>query len=519
MRPVTARTTAGRISAPVATIGLTVLFLALFSALTAYMLMQTYRDAVTRAETRAVSSAHVVAAHTQWLMEASYQALRRIDDAVGNRLQNPPADAIGDLNEAVQSLPGNVRAWVVDASGEPRLTNADVTAKFNASDRPYFQAIKAGKQFEISQMIVSRANNERIFIVAKRLERGGVFVGVAAIVLTADVLTPFRSSLDLGPLSTTGLFRDDGLMVVRDPPSDAGTDLSKYVLFTDYLPKSPDGVYWAVSPTDGVERVVGYRRVDGQPLVALAAIAKSEAFAGYWQTVTTVLVVAIPGLGGLLLTAVWTTRLVRRDERTRLELSRALDGNQTLFREFHHRVKNNLQQVSALVQLQKLPEGAKQEMARRIAAMVAVHEHIYRSDQFDRVNVSDYIPKLVQELRDSYGDDVAIDCAVAAAEVDREHALPLGLLINEVVANAVKHGFTDGRAGRISIDLVALDPDQARLTISDNGVGFDPQHDSKGMGTRLIRGLAAQLHGQYSFEVGQGTQFVLSFPLMASEAA
>src|SRR5690606_31603424 len=138
----------------------------------------------------------------------------------------------------------------------------------------------------------------------------------------------------------------------------------------------------------------------------------------------------------------------------------------------HHRVKNNLQQVSALVHLQKLPVEARQEMERRIAAMVAVHEHIYRSDQFERVDVADYIPKLVQELRDSYGDAITIECGVAPAEVDREHALPLGLLINEVVANAVKHGFTDGRAGRISIDLVALDATHARLTISDNGVGF-----------------------------------------------
>lgn len=517
MRPKASRTSVGKISAPVATIALAALFFVLFSALTAFMLYSTYRDTIDRAEARAASSAYVVAAHTQWLMEASFQALRRIDDAAGNRLQDPPADAIGDLNEAVQSLPGNVQAWVFDANGVPRLTNARTTQAVNAADRAYFRAVKAGEAFDVSQLIISRSSGEDVFVVAKRLERNGVFVGCAIIVLPATALSQFRSSLELGPLSTVGLFRDDGLMVTRDPVPEAVQDLSKYVLFTDYLPKSPSGTYFAHSPTDGVERIVGYRRVEGLPLVALAAIAQSEAFADYWEIVRNVLIVAVPGLIALLAMAVWTTRLLRRDERSRQELSQALEGNQTLFREFHHRVKNNLQQVSALVQLQKLPLEARQEMERRIAAMVAVHEHIYRSDQFDRVDVADYIPKLVQELRDSYGDGIAIDCAVAPAEVDREHALPLGLLINEVVANAVKHGFTDGRAGRISIELAALDDARARLTISDNGVGFDPASQSKGMGTRLIRGLAAQMEGEHSFEGADGTRFVLLFPLVQAD--
>lgn len=518
MRPKASQNNVGTVSAPVATVALTILFFVLFSALTAFMLYATYRDTITRSEARAASSAYVVAAHTQWLMEASFQALRRIDDAAGNRLQDPPADAIGDLNAAVQSLPGNVQAWVFDANGVPRLTNARTSQAVNASDRPYFNAVKAGKPFDISQLIKSRSSGEDVFVVAKRLERNGLFVGCAIIVLPASALSQFRSSLELGPLSTVALFRDDGLMVTRDPVPDAAQDLSQYVLFTDYLPKSPSGTYAAISPTDGVERIVGYRRVEGLPLVALASIARSEAFDEYWDTVRTVLIVAVPGLLGLLGVAVWTTRLLQRDERSRQALSRALDGNQTLFREFHHRVKNNLQQVAALVQLQKLPPEAKLEMSRRIAAMVAVHEHIYRSDQFDRVDVADYIPKLVQELRDSYGDGVVIECAVAPAEVDREHALPLGLLINEVVANAVKHGFPDGRVGRISIDLVALDDARARLTIRDNGVGFDPTSQSKGMGTRLIRGLVAQMEGQHSIEAAEGTRFVLWFPLVQAEA-
>lgn len=503
-----------RVSAPIATLGLTFLFLLLFSALTGFMLYQTYNESVSRAETRALASAHVVSAHIQWLVEASYQALRRIDEAVGGSLQNPPADAIGDLTSAVENLPEDVQAWVFDANGRPRLTNAGSAQSVNAADRDYFLAAKAGADFNISPLIVSRSSGSKVFVVAKRLERQGQFVGVAIVVIPADVLSQFKDSLELGPLSTVGLFRDDGMLVTRYPVPDEALDLSKYVLFTDYLKKNSSGTYFAISPADGVERIVGYRRVEGTPLVAVASIGQSEAFGTFWETVQNILVVAIPGMVGLLLLSLWTARLLRRDDLSRLQLSKALEDNQTLFREIHHRVKNNLQQVAALVQLQPLPPEAKLEMGRRIAAMVAVHEHIYRSDQYARVDVSDYVPKLVQNLKESYGNDVDLVCEIAPIEVDRDHALPLGLIVNEVVSNAMKHAFKDGRKGRIILSLERKEGARGELTIRDNGVGFDPSQETTGMGSRLIRGLVSQLDAEHEFSSDGGTIFVLRFPIL-----
>src|SRR5690606_10230256 len=102
----------------------------------------------------------------------------------------------------------------------------------------------------------------------------------------------------------------------------------------------------------------------------------------FWQNTALALILIIPGLVGLVLALWWLTRILQQDRQTREQLAAAVEQNQMLFREIHHRVKNNLQAVSSLVQLQPVSPAVKQEMGRRIAAMVAVHEHIYRTDQF-----------------------------------------------------------------------------------------------------------------------------------------
>ena len=93
---------------------------------------------------------------------------------------------------------------------------------------------------------------------------------------------------------------------------------------------------------------------------------------------------------------------MRRDEKRRAQLAQAVEDNKTLMREIHHRVKNNLQAVSSLVQLQPIPAASKAEMSRRINAMVSVHEHIYRSDQFARPEVDDYIKTIVENARQGF---------------------------------------------------------------------------------------------------------------------
>ncbi|MEI9899659.1 MAG: histidine kinase dimerization/phosphoacceptor domain -containing protein [Hyphomicrobium sp.] len=180
--------------------------------------------------------------------------------------------------------------------------------------------------------------------------------------------------------------RDDGELVARYPLPEGPLNLSTSILFTQNVAVRPNGAYEARSLADDVTRIVGYRTVPGTGLIATAAVSVDDVFAPFWQSAATTMLLAVPsapGAGGWV--SIWIALLLNRDARRRDELARTIETNKLLFRELHHRVKNNLQSIQSLVTLQNIPPAAKSDMRNRIAAMAAVHEHLYRSDQYDVV--------------------------------------------------------------------------------------------------------------------------------------
>lgn len=496
-----------------AALALTLVLLALLAGLSGLFLWQSYRDTEARTHGAAAAAAQVVAAHIQWMTEAARQALRRVDETLGDRPDLFLLGTVGDLDAAVASLPGQVEVWVFDAEGDPLLTNGPIAGS-NIAGRDYFQTLKGGEEWAVSPLLTGAASGRKVFVIGRRLERDGRFLGIAMIVVPAILMADFWSGLDLGPDSSVGLFRDDGWLVARFPVPEETIDLSNHPLFTEYLPASSAGTYSSgVSPADGVSRVVGYHRVEGSPLIAVAGVSKTAAFDEFWSEVLTVALFAIPVVIALVSFALWVAALLQRDERSRQQLAHAFEQNRLLFREIHHRVKNNLQTVASLVQLQPGNAADKQEMSRRIAAMASVHEHIYGSDQFATVDLGDYVCTLVEGVRESYNSDAAIECKVAPMHVDAERALPLGLIVNEIVSNALKHAFPEGQKGSILVVLEETPDGRGQLTVSDNGVGFDPTARGKGMGMRLIKGFSERLGAQYEFRVENGSVFLLTFPL------
>jgi two-component sensor histidine kinase len=184
-------------------------------------------------------------------------------------------------------------------------------------------------------------------------------------------------------------------------------------------------------------------------------------------------------------------------------------------------VKNNLQSVASLLQMQPIPREIKVNMGQRIAAMSAVHEHIYRSGNFETVRVKDYLQTLIASIRAGHDPQVKVVEVLEDLSVGRETATPLGLILNEVVSNAFKHAFPDGHEGMLTVRLTRLEDGRGQLTIEDNGVGFDPQTPTKGIGRRLIAALTQQINGESRFEtaLGGGSLFTLSFPLSSPETA
>jgi len=495
-----------------ATIGVGIVLLCAVIGLASLLAWRDYEAAIERGEARALSSAHVVAAHFQWMLQASDQTLRRIDAALGPGPIRRATEDIASIEEAIGDLPLGFQYSVYDETGWLRLSSIRNATGVNVSDREYFRELRDGKDSVISPLLDERLSNERIFVVARRIVRSGEFIGVASIGIPAARMADFWSSMNLGPHSSVSVIREDGWLIARFPAVNATMNLGGTPVFAD--PDKDNGVYHSgVSPADGQTRIVGFWRVEGAPVIATAGIERGQALASFWRNLIGGTLVGTPLLCMLAWGLLATARMQRADQERRRELERSLETNRFLLREIHHRIKNNLQTVASLVRLQPLPAEARRSIAGRIGAMVAVHEHIYRNDEFGAVSIDHYLRRLVEEIRESSDHDVEVELDIAPLTIDRDRALPLGLLVNEVVSNAFKHAFGAVDGARVSISLVGRG-NHARLQISDNGRGFEPEDVPKNMGSKLVAGFAGQLHGEIAIRSSaKGTDFVLDFPL------
>lgn len=191
-----------------------------------------------------------------------------------------------------------------------------------------------------------------------------------------------------------------------------------------------------------------------------------------------------------------------------------LEQKDTLLREVHHRVKNNLQVVHSLIQLERA--GIESDQARerldtvsqRIHAMGRLHEQLYASGNLAKIDFGDYLRELCGRLADVHArDGVAIDVEADEMICDLDTAVPLGLIANELVSNSFKHAFPNGRGGHVQVRLRRLGADgAAELVVADNGIGTagQPNPGRGGIGSRLIQALARQLRADMRVETGPG---------------
>jgi two-component system, sensor histidine kinase PdtaS len=502
-----------RISTQTVVIGQVALLLIVIAALSGVSVWREYDGAIARAEIEAGNAAQTASEHIRWLHEAATQALRRVDDLLRDNPEAFEAGGIGNLGDAVAALPRDTSLTVYNAQGHSILSTDPERAQRSIDGREDFHAHRSGHEWHISAMFDDRTSGRKVFTISRRVELRGVFMGAAVVVVPVELLARFWATLNLGQGSVASLIRDDGWLVARFPVPATAMDLSDYVLFR-HLPNAASGTFYTVSPIDGKYRMGGYYRVPNLPLIAVTGISMDAALDRLWWRLIGLSVLGLPLILTLIMISAWIVVLLRRDEQTRSELSQALQQNEMLLREVHHRVKNNLQIVASLIRLQPGPPEAKTEMARRIAAMSAVHEQLYLSNQIGRIDVGDYLRKLVDNLAETYGRRAAIDYDLDRIGAEIELALPLGLVVSEITSNAFKHAFPDGRQARLTVELKRQDDDHARLRISDNGIGFDPEQQDGGLGLRLLKAFSQQLNATYSFHIDAGTTLELTFPLV-----
>jgi len=206
-------------------------------------------------------------------------------------------------------------------------------------------------------------------------------------------------------------------------------------------------------------------------------------------------------------------------------LRQALGDKDTLLREVHHRTKNSLQMLGDLLFLQsEVLTGSKEKQAledsfNRIFAIARLHEQLYQSLESGRIRLGEYLEQLVAGFRSVYPEaDIRLVSAPEPILLDVDRAIHTGLIVNELVTNALKHAFAE-RRGSVRVCLRPVGP-LLELTVSDDGKGLPPGFDlaqSTSLGLRIVHILTRRLHASVEVEGRQGTAFTLRFPLKSEE--
>ena len=217
-------------------------------------------------------------------------------------------------------------------------------------------------------------------------------------------------------------------------------------------------------------------------------------------------------------------RDVTERKRAEEKLLQSLQEKETLIREIHHRVKNNLQIISGLLDMTRMrtPDSATHsvltDMMMKIKTMAQIHTRLYESKQFDRINMGSQIRDQVADLSTIYGREGAeIETVMETQEIylPVDQAIPCALIVNEVLSNAFKHAFRGKRHGTLSILAEKIDS-RVRIVIQDDGVGIPHDIDvckTPSLGLKLIRSLALQLGGSVEIAHNGGTHVVVEFPI------
>ena len=219
-----------------------------------------------------------------------------------------------------------------------------------------------------------------------------------------------------------------------------------------------------------------------------------------------------------------TLQDITQQVRIEKNLQSSLKEKEALLREIHHRVKNNLQTVSSLLDLQAdtISDPDTLESFRstqsRIRSMALIHERLYKSENLSRIKATEYIQSLTEYLEGSYipgSTEISILNDVDNLLLNLDLAIPSGLIITELVSNSMKYAFRDKSSGTIKISLKIFENDKLLLSVKDDGIGFTDFANRKNLsslGLQLVELFVQQLKGNITFISKNGTEVKITFP-------
>jgi two-component system, sensor histidine kinase PdtaS len=188
----------------------------------------------------------------------------------------------------------------------------------------------------------------------------------------------------------------------------------------------------------------------------------------------------------------------------------------------HHRVKNNLQLINSMLNIQARRNNYEdiydflKKGETRINSMALIHQSLYQTEKsLDKINFQPYAKDLAKSISHTFENSlntIEIDVKAANIVLNLDTAIPLGIIINELLTNALKYAFPENRTGKITIAIIQNKPNEYLLTVEDNGIGFDTKRlENKSFGLELINLLVSQLNGTITFESKKHTKYEITF--------
>jgi two-component system, sensor histidine kinase PdtaS len=219
--------------------------------------------------------------------------------------------------------------------------------------------------------------------------------------------------------------------------------------------------------------------------------------------------------GIFIVSALLLYLLLRTKSRANIVISKSLDEKETLLKEIHHRVKNNLQVISSLLSLQsryiedKDAKALVNEGQNRVKSMALIHQKLYQHNNLTGVEALDYVQNLTATLRSAYGIDpnrVNVKYDIDKMNVDVDTIIPIGLILNELISNSFKYAFPDERKGELNICFKEKG-DKLELVVKDNGVGSSTEiNKADSFGMRMIQSLSRKLEAKINFDFSDGIE-------------
>ena len=480
------------------------------------------------------------------------------------------------LQRALENFPEYISISATDRDGTVKCTTAETGAQVSLTHRSWFQEAIASPGFTLSDYTVSQDLAEPVIVAASPIRNdGNETQGVLHIDIDLDWLSLFVRASGVPPEGSVFLLDKNGIVLTSSKfeldqteaamPNAATLQQVVDRQLTDFEAVGNDKqmrVYSSVAlPHGNVIVLFGLPSATTLGWIERDLLTRLLSLAAIWLAG-----ILAAGIG----TRLWVTRWISQLRRTarayslgdfsaRVDFSRApvelrdlgttlvnmadrlearendlrssLEQKDTLLKEIHHRVKNNLQTITSLLNIHMRSvtsdqaHQALEEVQTRVRALALVHHYLYESDDVRVVELRLFVGELCQVLHDTLsgaGRQVRIETDVHNITIASERAVPIALLITEAVTNAYKHAFPDGRAGKISVAIRTLDETSALLTIGDDGVGHSAGEDlaatvaeGQGVGMSLISAFARQLGEELEISGPPGTTISLKLRLQA----